>query len=54
MCVYVVPGGAALLGEGYAAMVRIDDDDAGKPRKYCLPQEAPAPPAPLPNLFVPE
>ena len=32
-----VPGGAALLGEGYAATVRIDDDDFGKGRQHCLP-----------------
>ena len=32
-----VPGGAALLGEGYAATVRIDDDDFGEGRQACLP-----------------
>jgi hypothetical protein len=32
-----VPGGAALMGEGYSAMVRIDDDDFGKGREHCLP-----------------
>jgi hypothetical protein len=30
-----LPGGAALLGEGYAATVRIDDDDAALGRQYC-------------------
>ena len=32
-----IPGGAALLGEGYAATVRIDDDDFGFGRLHCLP-----------------
>ena len=31
-----VPGGGALLGEGYSATVRIDDDDFGKGRSTCL------------------
>jgi hypothetical protein len=48
-----VPGGAALLGEGYAATVRIDDDDVGKGRRYCLPLPPSPTPTPAPNLSMP-